>query len=363
MKKDIKDLDLRDLESIAESFGEARYRAGQLFLWVHNRGVTSFDEMTDLSKIFRERLKKEYYISRYSIVGKDVSADGTSKFLLQLEDGNIIEAVVIPEEKRVTLCISTQAGCRMACSFCMTGRGGFIRNLKLSEMVGQVRAAMHEVSRDRRITNLVLMGMGEPLLNYDNVVKFLSIATDNRGLAIAPRRVTVSTAGIAPMIRNLGRDMPRVHLAVSLNAADDEVRDRLMPVNRRYRLRVLLDACKEYLINGGRCITIEYVLIAGVNDSLDDARRLSRLLGGIDCRINLIPFNTFSGSSMKRPERESIMRFQSTLMKDGYLTFLRESRGRDISAACGQLRGSLGNAPSKGARSGAAEIVNFINSP
>lgn len=342
--QNIKDLTLKEIQDwLASSIsdgGERPYKALQIFAWVFNRAANSFDEMTDLKKELRERLKSDFYISRPKTAASEKSIDGTIKLLIELEDKNFIECVLISEEDRLTLCISSQAGCPLDCGFCMTGKGGFIRNLKSSEMVDQVFAAQNMLSAGQKITNLVLMGMGEPLLNYEEVIKFLNTASHQKGLCFAPRRITVSTAGIVPMVERLGKET-KVNLAVSLNAATDEVRSRIMPINKKYPLNALLETCREYPLARNRSITFEYVLIEGVNDSVEDAKRLVRLLKEIRCKINLIPFNPFAGAEFKRPKNEAISTFQKTLLGNHYTSIIRASKGQDISAACGQLKGKL----------------------
>ncbi|HAG51742.1 MAG TPA: 23S rRNA (adenine(2503)-C(2))-methyltransferase RlmN [Deltaproteobacteria bacterium] len=338
--QNIKDLTLNDIEKWLTLHGEKAYKALQVFAWVFNKGVNSFDDMTDLSKALREKLKENFFISKPKILATEKSQDGTQKLLLELEDLNCIESVLIPEEDRLTLCLSSQVGCPLDCGFCMTGKGGFVRNLKLSEIVNQVFAAQSLLSVNQKITNLVLMGMGEPLLNYDEVIKFLNIAIHQKGLGFAPKRVTVSTAGIVPMIERLGREI-KVNLAVSLNATTDEIRNRLMPINKKYPLQILLDACRKYPAARNRYITFEYILIEDVNDSIEDAKRLVKLLQGIKCKINLIPFNPFPGAEFKRPSEKTILNFQKVLMDNNYIAIIRASKGQDISAACGQLRGKL----------------------
>lgn len=338
--QNIKGLTLTELEQRLTSLGEKPYKALQVFVWVFNRGIGSFDAMTDLSKELRVKLKENFSISQPKVLASEKSKDGTTKLLIELEDKNLIECVLIPKEDRLTLCISSQAGCPLDCGFCMTGKGGFIRNLKSSEMVDQVFAAQGLVSADKKITNLVIMGMGEPLLNYDEVLKFLNIAVHQKGLCFAPRRVTVSTSGIAPMIARLGKET-KVNLAISINATTDEVRNRLMPINKKYPLKALLDACKNYPAARNRHIIFEYVLIAGVNDSIEDAKRLAGLLKGIRCKINLIPFNPFDGAEFKRPSDKAVSIFHKILMDNHYTSIVRASKGQDISAACGQLKGRL----------------------
>lgn len=338
--QNIKDLTLQDIEQRLTSLGEKPYKALQIFVWAFNKGISSFDDMTDLPKGLRERLKQNFYISQPKIIATEKSKDGTKKLLLELEDKNCIECVLIPEENRLTLCISSQVGCPLDCSFCMTGRGGFVRNLKLSEIIDQVFAAKMLLSADQKITNLVIMGMGEPLLNYKELVKFLNIATHQKGLGFAPKRITVSTAGIAPMIERLGKET-KVNLAVSLNATTDDVRNRLMPINKKYPLKILLDACKKYPAVRNRHITFEYILMQGMNDSIEDAKRLVKLLKGIRCKINLIPLNPLPNAEFKRPSDKTISSFQKMLLDSNYVVIIRAGKGQDISAACGQLKGKL----------------------
>lgn len=342
--QNIKDLTLSEIEQRLASLGEKPYKALQVFVWVFHGGAGSFDEMTNLSKELREKLKANFCISQPKIIVKQESKDGTKKLLLELEDKNHIECVLIPEEDRLTLCISSQAGCPLDCAFCITGRGGFVRDLKLSEMIDQVFAARSLLSAGRKVTNLVLMGMGEPFLNYDGVIKFLNIAVHQKGMGFAPKRVTVSTSGIVPMIERLGKET-KVNLAVSLNATTDEIRNRLMPINKKYPLKILLDACRRYPAVRNRHITFEYILIKDVNDSAEDAKRLVKLLKDIRCKINLIPFNPFPGAEFERPADKTISDFQKILMDSRYVAIIRASKGQDISAACGQLRGKQQSYP------------------
>ena len=346
--KNLRDLTYEDLVEEVKALGEKPYRAHQLFAWVYKRRAPAIDSMTDISKDLRERLKDAFYIGGVNVLDVMRSADGTRKMLSSLEDGSRIETVLIPEGERLTLCVSSQAGCPLGCRFCMTGQTGFIRNLKLSELSAQVIAAEGEIQKGEKITNIVLMGMGEPLLNYENVLKFLKILVDSRGFGFSHNKITVSTSGIVPAIEKLGKDID-VNLAVSLNASTDEIRARLMPVARKYTLKDLLAALKSYPLPGKKHITFEYVLIKDVNDSIDDARRLARLLRGIKCKINLIPFNPFPGSIFDRPSDDAINAFWEVLKGSHYKVFVRESKGRDIQAACGQLSGLYnGGAPAEG---------------
>lgn len=337
---DIKNLTFEELSAFIAHLGKERFRATQIMKWVFSRRAKSFDEMTNLAKEFRDALKKEAFISSLQAIKVEVSKDGTKKYLFQLSDENSIESVLIPDEDRLTLCISSQVGCPLDCGFCVTGSGGFIRNLTTSEIVNQICAVQDELPEDTKITNIVLMGMGEPLLNYDNVLKALKIMTYGDGLNFSTRKITVSTSGIIPEMMKLGMAI-QVNIAVSLNATTDEVRSRLMPVNKKYPLNRLLSACREYPLAPRRRITFEYILIKGVNDSLDDAKRLAGLLRGIPCKINLIPYNEHEGSELKRPDDTAIRAFQEILLNAGYTAPVRSSKGLDISAACGQLRGKL----------------------
>ncbi|MBI5681574.1 MAG: 23S rRNA (adenine(2503)-C(2))-methyltransferase RlmN [Deltaproteobacteria bacterium] len=338
--QNILDLTLKDIEKHLLAAGEKPFHARQIIAWIYSRGITSFDEMTDISKGLREKVKNEFYISIPEIAATEVSFDGTRKVLLKLHDGNFIECVLIPEEKRLTLCVSTQVGCSLTCRFCLTGKMGFTRNLKVSEMSKQVFACKSLLADGQKITNVVLMGMGEPLLNYSEVIKFLNILTEPKGFAFATRRVTVSTAGIIPMMERLGKET-KTNLAVSLNAAEDSLRSYLMPVNKKYPLRGLLDDCRAYPLQKNRRITFEYVLIKGINDSSSDAKMLIELLQGIPCKINLIPFNPFHDSCFERPADAVVSKFQEILLNSRYTAFIRQSKGRDISAACGQLKGRI----------------------
>ncbi|MBI5894065.1 MAG: 23S rRNA (adenine(2503)-C(2))-methyltransferase RlmN [Deltaproteobacteria bacterium] len=340
--QNIKDLTLNEIEHRLLSIGEKPFHARQIIAWLYAKNTASFDEMTDLSKGLREKLKTGFLISKPDIVSTEISSDNTKKNLIKLDDGNCIESVLIPEENRLTLCVSTQAGCSLGCRFCMTGKMGFARNLKLSEMTDQIFAAQSALTDEQKITNIVLMGMGEPLLNYDEVIKFLNILTEPKGFAFAARRITVSTAGIAPMIERLGKET-KVNLAVSLNAAADEIRTNLMPINKKYPLKQLLDSCRRYPLQRNRRVTFEYILIKGVNDSLDDAKKLVKLLKDIPCKINLIPFNPFPDAGFERPDDKTVSAFQKILLDAEYTAFVRQSKGRDISAACGQLKGKICN--------------------
>lgn len=337
---DIKNLTVEELSSFIAHLGKERFRATQIIKWVYQKKAESFDEMTNLARDFRETLKGIAFISSLQPIKIEVSKDGTKKYLFRFLDGDSIESVLIPDEKRLTLCISSQVGCPLECGFCLTGQGGFVRNLTTSEIVNQICAVQDDLPGDTKITNIVLMGMGEPLLNYDNVLNALRIMTCGDGLNFSTRKITVSTSGIIPEMARLGRAMP-VNIAVSLNATTGEVRSRLMPVNKKYPLDRLLSACREYPLPPRRRITFEYILIKGVNDSSEDARRLAKMLRGIPCKINLIPYNEHEWSELRRPSDEAIRGFQEIVLDAGYTAPIRTSKGLDISAACGQLRGRL----------------------
>ncbi len=332
---DLKNLNREQLTAFLAGLGKERFRSGQIMRWIYQRDVTNFADMTDLSKALRSELAGRALISALTPERLEQSADGTRKFLFRLADGQSIETVLIPMEgARNTLCISTQAGCAMQCAFCLTGTFGLQRNLEVSEIVNQVCA----VRREHAVDNIVMMGMGEPLHNLDNVITALEILFDDHGFGYGARKVTLSTCGLVPEIRELGRRI-KVGLAISLNATTDAVRDALMPINRRYPLSELMAACREYPLHSRQRITFEYILINGVNDSLADARRLVRLLHGIRGKVNLIAFNEHPGSAFKSPSEASVAAFQAYLLNHDIVAIRRASKGRDISAACGQLKG------------------------
>lgn len=336
--KNLRDYTYSELLELVKGLGEKPYRAEQLFGWLYKKNAPDIDSMTDISKAFRERLKGEFAINALKVVEVKESIDGTRKFLSELEDGSRIESVIIPETGRITLCVSSQAGCALNCRFCMTGTMGLTRNLTLSELTGQVSTALGLLKEGEQLTNIVLMGMGEPLNNYENVLKFIEILIDGKGYGFSHNKVTLSTAGVIPMIKRLASDT-NINLAVSLNATTDEVRTRLMPINKKYPLDELIDTLRHYPLRGRKSITIEYVLIKNVNDTPYDAKRLIKLLKGINCKINLIPFNPFPGSALQRPDKEAIDLFFKLLWESDYTVIIRESKGQDIDAACGQLKG------------------------
>ena len=325
------------LKSFIESAGMSGYRAAQVARWIYVSGAESFGEMTNLSKADRERLEGLAEIRNIERVKRQISSDGTEKYLFRLDDGEMVESVLIPDEDRLTLCISSQAGCALGCRFCLTGSGGFRRDLLPHEITGQVFAA-RKLAGGRAVTNLVLMGMGEPLMNRKNVFEALRWLTSEKMFDMSTRKITLSTAGVVPGIKELGESGIGINLAVSLNATTDEVRDAIMPINRKYPIKELIKALKAFPLAPRRRITIEYVMLRGVNDSLADARRLAVLLRGLKCKVNLIPFNPHPGSEYKRPERSAVFAFQRELEYANYTAFVRESRGADILAACGQLR-------------------------
>lgn len=335
-KIDLKSLSREELFSFAKAEALPKYRVGQLLHWMYEKYAGDLQEITEFSKALREDIGNTAYISNLSLVTRQMSKDGTEKYLFSLEDGQTIESVMIPDDDRRTLCISSQVGCAMACSFCLTGEMGLIRNLKAHEIVDQIIAVNRFISPER-ISNIVLMGMGEPLANFDEVVKALWRITEFIG--ISKRKITLSTSGLVPKMLELHGRAPDVNLAISLNATTDEVRDRLMPINKKYPLKMLLDACRRYPLQPQRLITFEYVLIDGVNDSMEDAERLARKLKSIPCKVNLIPYNPHEGSRLKRPARERVLAIQKVLKVNRMTAFIRESKGQDILAACGQLGG------------------------
>jgi len=335
---DLRAMSLIETEDFAGNLSLEKYRGRQIFHQVYGKAADSIDAMTELSKEVRGLLFQRAYISRIIEVKRQCSIDGTEKFLFALEDGHRIESVLIPDEDRLTLCISTQVGCGMGCTFCLTGKGGLVRNLRSSEIINQVLAVQGGLPDGRRLTNIVIMGMGEPLANYRHTVKAIEILSHPLGPAIGARRITLSTSGLAPQIKKLGESSLNINLAISLNAPTDEQRNLIMPINKKYSMAKLLGACREYPLKRRRMLSFEYVLLAGLNDSPEDARRVARLLKGIRCKINLIPFNEFPGSPYKRPSEESVLRFQEILAEHHFSAFIRKSRGADILAACGQLR-------------------------
>jgi 23S rRNA (adenine2503-C2)-methyltransferase len=336
-RPDLAELDLPELESALQGCGAERFHARQVYRWVYGRGVTDFDRMTDLSRSLRERLAAAFRLATPRVVSDERSTDGTRKFLLELADGRRIEAVFIPDTPAMTFCISTQVGCAMACDFCLTGKMGLVRNLTAGEIAGQVRVLAAATGLLETPFNIVLMGMGEPLHNYDATMKALRMLHCEHGLAISPRRVTLSTVGIVPGLERLAREPLMPNLAVSLHATTEEQRTQLVPPNRKYSLAEILAACRRFPLKKRNRITFEYVLLDGINDTPEDARRLVRLLSGIRAKVNLIPLNPAPGIPYERPSDARVDRF-AQILADRHLTVsVRKSRGRDIRAACGQL--------------------------
>jgi len=338
-------LDQEALRSFCAGLGEKPYRARQLLRWIHHAGVDDFSAMTDMSRPLRERLAESASIAAPHVLSESTAADGTRKWLLDVGTGNAIETVFIPEANRGTLCISSQAGCALECSFCSTGKQGFNRNLTVEEIIGQLwlanRSLGRGVTEERPISNVVMMGMGEPLANFEIVVAAMRLMLDDSAYGLSRRRVTLSTAGLVPGIDRL-RDACPVALAVSLHAPNDALRDELVPINRKYPIRELLAACLRYLEKAPRdFVTFEYVMLAGVNDSVAQARELAARVSDVPCKINLIPFNPFPGVDYQRSSPEAIARFRDVLMQAGLVATVRKTRGDDIAAACGQLAGRV----------------------
>jgi len=341
VKANLLGLDAAGLARFFAEQGEKAFRARQLLHWVHQAGESDFARMTDLARRLREKLAERACIEAPQIVGDTRADDGTRKWLIKVDDANAVEAVFIPERGRGTLCVSSQAGCVLDCAFCSTGKQGFNRNLSSAEIVGQLWLANRLLEGDRPVTNVVMMGMGEPLLNLDNVIPALRLMLDDDAYGLSRRRVTVSTSGVVPQMERLRDECP-VALAVSLHAPNDELRDRLVPVNRRYPLGELIAACNRYLEKAPRdFITFEYVMLEGVNDADAHARELVRLAARIRCKFNLIPFNPFASSEFRRSGAERIRRFAEILQRGGLTVTTRKTRGDDIAAACGQLAGDV----------------------
>lgn len=340
VKPNLKDMSLEEIEVFISGFGKEKYRAKQLMKWLYQLNTGSFEEMTNMSKSFRNQIQELARIADPKIERIQISKDGTKKILFKLEDGLFIESVLIPGKNHWTICVSTQAGCGMGCKFCMTGKQGFKRNLLPSEITGQISMLQANMPEGDDIKNIVMMGMGEPLANYENTLKAIRIITSDYGFGFSNRKITVSTCGIVPKINQLGKDIC-VNLAISLNAPDNKTRSYLMSVNKKYPIEILLDACRNYPMPGRRMLTFEYILIAGINDSPGDAEKLVRLLRGIRCKLNLIAFNEFPGSAFKTPSQDTMRAFQQVLLNHHYTSIVRASKGSDILAACGQLSGRV----------------------
>ena len=341
-------LPLAAMEQYFLELGEKKFRAQQVLKWIHHHGVTDIDEMSNLGKVLREKLKSVAEIKPPEIVSQHDSNDGTRKWAIRVEGGGLVEAVLIPDGKRATLCVSSQVGCSLDCSFCSTGKQGFQRDLSAAEIIGQVWLAIKsydafQSAKGRIVTNVVMMGMGEPLLNFDNVVAAMDLMMEDNAYGISKRRVTLSTSGVVPALDKLAK-VSEVSLAVSLHAPNDALRSQLVPINRKYPIAVLLESARNYIdaqSDKKRVVTIEYTLIAGVNDQREHAQELAQLLKGYPCKINLIPFNTFDQSDYRRPSGNAVSRFWQVLVDAGYIVTVRTTRGDDIDAACGQLVGQV----------------------
>ena len=330
-----------------QDIGEKPFRATQVLKWIHQQGAESFDEMTNISKSLREKLNAQAEIRGPEVVSQDISKDGTRKWVIRVDGGSCVETVLIPEGDRGTLCVSSQVGCSLNCSFCSTGKQGFNRNLSAAEIIGQVRIAIKsfgamDPANKRVVTNVVMMGMGEPLMNFERVVSAMHLMMEDTAYGLSKRRVTLSTAGVVPAMDKLG-DVIDVSLAVSLHAPNDELRDVLVPINKRYPIKELMAACHRYLakLDDKRVITIEYTMMAGVNDLPEHAKQLAKLLKTLPCKLNIIPFNPFPNSGYERPKAEVIEHFKNTMHKAGIRTTVRRTRGEEIDAACGQLVGMV----------------------
>jgi 23S rRNA (adenine2503-C2)-methyltransferase len=338
---DLKNLGLSELTEFLALFGKERYRSVQILRWLYQKGAQSFDEMTNLSKKFRNELSQVSLISTLAPLHVEQARDGTKKFLFELDDGNRVESVLIPDKTRLTLCLSTQVGCAFGCRFCLTGRMGWKRDLTTSEILNQILAVKKTIPGKASITNIVLMGMGEPLANYENTLKALALMGHPDAFKFSSRRITLSTVGLLPQLEQLSKEKISFCLAISLNATDEETRSYLMPINRRYPLNKILGLCKNFPLRPRSRITFEYVLVDGINDSPQDAKRLIKILRGIPSKVNLIPLNEAPEIPFERPSDERVKQFQEILMQGGVTAIVRTSKGREISAACGQLQAKL----------------------
>ena len=336
------------MEQFFEDMGEKRFRAQQVLKWIHHAGITQIEEMSNLGKALREKLMLVAEVRPPEIVSQQDSSDGTRKWAIRVDGGGLVETVLIPAGNRATLCVSSQVGCSLDCSFCSTGKQGFQRDLSAAEIIGQVWLAIKsydafQSGNERVVTNVVMMGMGEPLLNFDNVVSAMELMMEDLAYGLSKRRVTLSTSGVVPALDRLA-EVSEVSLAVSLHAPNDELRNELVPINRKYPIELLLESCRNYMAaqkDKSRVVTVEYTLIAGVNDHPEQARELANLLRDFPCKINLIPFNPFSLSDYRRPSGNAVSRFWQVLVDAGYIVTIRTTRGDDISAACGQLVGDV----------------------
>ncbi len=347
----------QELERLMESWGESAFRGRQLFRWLWKPTLSGLDEISEMSKSLRARLVREGFLYDLDIVARQVSSsDTTCKWAFKLFDGSLIETVLIPGDTHTTLCVSSQVGCAMGCTFCKTGSMGFFRNLYPSEIAGQVLAVMKDTSKELWPRNIVYMGMGEPLANFDNVVSSIKILTNELGLNFSKRRITVSTCGVAPLIPRLGKEVD-VGLAISLHATTDDLRSRIMPINKRYPLKDLMVACKQFELPKRRRITFEYIVLGGVNHFPDDAKRLAGLIESIPSKINLIAYNEVDGLDFRPPTQEELSDFQALLVKKGFTAIIRKSKGRDIDAACGQLWSNF----SKKDKNRKSALVDFVS--
>lgn len=339
-KKDIKDFTSKELEKAFIETGEPAYRARQVFSWIYKKGARDFDEIRNIPRDLKAKLNQKYYIGWLEVYDRLKSSDGTEKILFGLSDKNFIETVLIRQTNRKTLCLSTQVGCKFACAFCASGKTGFTRDLTPSEIITQILYFQHNLKY--KITNYVFMGMGEPLDNYENVTKAIMIMNDPKGMNVGARRITVSTCGIIPAIEKLKSLGLQINLSVSLHAANNKLRDKLMPVNKLYPLEKLIEACENFVNKAGRIITIEYVLIKGINDSREEAGNLAGIAKRLNAKVNLIPYSAVASINFQSPRQKDVNAFMKNLIKGGVNTLLRESKGEDIQAACGQLAGRGG---------------------
>jgi 23S rRNA (adenine2503-C2)-methyltransferase len=333
----LKDLTRKDLATHLSKMGEKKFRATQLFKWLYQKGTDDFSRMSDISRLSQERFASAFLPASIRVLKTQQSQDGTEKLLYGLHDGYTVEGVLIPDTRRMTLCVSTQVGCKMGCTFCRTAKMGWVRDLSAGEIVDQVCQASKHLGHNRKITNIVFMGMGEPFDNLDNVRKAIEILGYPEGFSFSHRRITVSTCGLVDKLNSLGEWTKRFRLAISLNAADNETRNRLMPVNQRFPIEKLLASCREITLRNRERVTFEYILLKGMNDSLKDAKTLARLLAPLKAKVNLIPFNETEGIPFKRTGKKEMLAFQAVLLKAHLTAIIRDSRGNDIAAACGQL--------------------------
>lgn len=341
--QDIKGLTLEELERVLDNWNEAKFRARQIFFWIYQKGIQDFDSMSNLPWNLRNRLKEKFYIIGMRLIRRLGSSDGTEKFLFELKDSNLIEAVIIPIKKRITGCISTQVGCKFACHFCASGLLGFKRNLTSAEMVEQVLYLKNNL-KERKLTHIVFMGIGEPLDNYDNVLKGIRSINSTEGLYIGARRITISTCGIIPGIKRLSDENLQIELSISLHAADEKTRSQIMPINKKYPLKELMRTCAEYIKKTNRQLTFEYILIQGINSDLQNAHKLSKILKELKlCKVNLIPANSVRELKVEPPNKLEVLIFRDYLLKKRINVTLRRPRGEDIEAACGQLRLHIAN--------------------